>query len=218
MYPSLAFNSDGEAAIAYYRKTSGDLRLALLVGSWKIQDLDDTDDSGRSVILTKKPTGYLAAAYEDSTTGVLRYADQVSSKKWSLSTIDATTKGVSFISMLADPSGRMSVSYYDASPANLKYAALKNGKWVTNTIASSGTVGLYSKLLFSDQGVADIFYYDRSHDALMEATGTLGSFSTIQLATAGGKYIAADESPVSGQVSYSFYDDASAGLKVGTNS
>jgi hypothetical protein len=214
LYPSLAFNGDGEPAIAYYRKTSGDLRLALLAVSWKITDLDDTDDSGRSVVLTRKPTGYLAAAYEDSTTGVLRYADQITSKKWSLSAIDATTKGVSFISLTPDPSGRMSVSYYDASPADLKYAALKNGKWIVNKIVSSGTVGLHSKLLFSDTGMAEIFYYDKSHDLLDEATGTLGSFSTTQLATAGGKYIAADESPVTGSVCYSFYDDASAGLKL----
>ena len=45
-------------------------------------------------------------------------------------------------------------------------------------------------------------------------TGTLGSFSTTQLASNGGRYIAADESPVTGKINYGFYDDATAGLKL----
>jgi len=211
LYPSLVFDKAGRPTIAYYRKTSGDLRLAVLKGSWTINDLDTNNDSGRSVVLVKKGDGYVAAAYENTTTGFLKFAEQ-SAKGWSFATIDATTLGVSFISLGFDPANRASVSYYDAHPGNLKYGAKKNGKWNLNTVAKSGAVGLYTKLLFNSNGTANIFYYDRTKDVLMQATGTLGAFSTTQLESAGGKYANADASPTSGKISYTFYDNATKGL------
>jgi hypothetical protein len=211
LYPSLVFDKVGRPTIAYYRKSSGDLRLAVLKTTWTVNDLDTSNDSGRSVVLVKKSDGYVAAAYEDSTTGFLKFAEQ-SSKGWSFATIDNTTLGVSFISLAFDPAGRASVSYYDAHPGNLKYGAKKNGKWNLNTVAKNGAVGLYTKLLFASDGTANILYYDRSKDVLMQATGTLGAFSATQLESSGGRYLNADTSPLTGKINYAFYDNTTKGL------
>jgi hypothetical protein len=201
--------------IAYYKQTTGDLRFAGFDGKqWNITDLDTTDDSGRYLSMIRKPNGYLATAYADYTTGALRYADQISSRKWALSTIDATTKGVAYISLNFDPNGRPSASYYDAAPGDLKYSVFKSGKWVSNRVATTGTVGLYTKLLFSGDKMANILYYDKTKDVLMLAVGTLGSFSTTQLASKAGRYISADDSPITGQISDSYYVNALGGLKL----
>jgi hypothetical protein len=213
-YPSLTFDKTGKPSIAYFKSTGADLRLATYNGAkWTIKSLDTKHDVGRSVSLARKPDGYLAAAYEDHTAGVLRYIEQTANGWKAPTTIDAKTSGVAYISLVFDPNGRASVSYQNVGPADLKYAALKNGKWIINTVASTGSVGFYSKLVFSSNGVANLFYYDKGSNLLMKASGMLGSFSSTQLTDNGGKFIAADNSPIDAKINISWLDSASGAME-----
>jgi hypothetical protein len=214
LYPSLAFDAQNHPMIAYYRKTSGDLRLIRFDGfNWTIEQVDTTDDVGRSVSLSLSKTGDVAMAYENTTTGHLMFSARDDHDQWQSETVD-TTQGVSFIALKFDFSNRPAISYYDATPANLKFALLADQKWSSDTIDTKGAVGLYSQLLCpNDAGDLSILYYNRPRNRLMIARGSLGNWATDQLETRGGRYIATAVSP-DNQFTYARYDTARRILRI----
>ena len=53
LYPSLVFSRNDGAMISYYKRTTGDLRLAVQVtGGWQISNVDTTGDVGRITSMT----------------------------------------------------------------------------------------------------------------------------------------------------------------------
>jgi hypothetical protein len=214
LFPSLKFDTSDHPIIAYYKKTTGDLRVAQNSGAgWSIQDIGNTTDNvGRSASLARQSNGLWAVAYENSTSGLLQYAYQSSASHWINNVVDTSTAGMSYISLAYDTSGRASISYQETGRGDLKFALLKKGRWTTDTIASKGAVGMYSKLVFAADGYANIFYYSKQLNTLMEARGYLGNWDLSLLKNDGGRFISADLAP-GGHITYSWLDSASETLQ-----
>jgi hypothetical protein len=149
------------------------------------------------------PNGRIAIAYDNTTTGHLRYAIENSSGGWSKNAIDTTTQGVSWMSLAFDSQSRPNISYYDAHPADLKFARLKDGAWQTQRLASRGAVGLYNRLVF-DGSTADLIYYNRQVNELHRFRGNFDGWTHSVLQTGGGKYLAATEAP-DGDLTYAWF-------------
>lgn len=197
LYPSLVFEADDTAAISYYRKQDGDLRLFRRpadgpdAGTWVGTIIDEENDTGRSGDLEITPDGTLAIAYDHSTTGQLRIAEELSDGAWQITIVDPDTiGGVAFID-LEYHGDRPHISYYDAHPADLKFAERADGLWSTTRLQSKGPVGLYTQLHFDADGMANILFYDRRQDRLDLATEKPdGSFGRVAVAETAGRYIA----------------------------
>jgi hypothetical protein len=206
-YPSLKFDKAGMPAISYYKKSTGDLRLAQWSkGVWYLQTVDGAaDDSGRQSSIAIQPNGLVGIAYEGTTLGKARYAQQTSATNWAINTIDDTSLGgVGFLSLAYDGAGRPNVTWYDLWPGDLRYAVFNKNRWYTQTIHSSGAVGLFSNITFGNDGLASIVYYSRQLDSVFVAKGYYGGWSFTQLQTGGGNYIASAYDPINNKLAYSW--------------
>jgi hypothetical protein len=191
-YPSLQFDSISRPVISYYSKTSADLKFAQYSsGKWNLSTIDSAGDVGRYSSLALNPlTGRWGVAYEDTGHGTFKYGDQGRSG-WSLAMVDRSTLGGGgYISLAFNPKTKLpAFSYYDAYNANLKFATFNGSAWSSTTIASKGTIGLYTNLLFDSTGKADILYYNKGNDCLYEARPSSGVWSLTQITTDGGRWI-----------------------------
>jgi subtilisin family serine protease len=195
-YPSLQFNGSDRAVISYFYKTGGDLRLATQGASgWTIQGIDSTGDVGRSSSLALNPlSGRWSVAYEDTTHGTFKYADQTKSS-WAPVTFDGSTKGGGgYISLAFNTSKRPVISYYDAYNADLKFATFSGSRWSTQVVAGKGTVGLYSNMYTGSDGT-DILYFNKGGNQLWRATQSGSTWSLSQLASGGGRWISRSIAP-----------------------
>jgi hypothetical protein len=198
-YPSLQFGAGDAPVISYYYKTGGDLRMAARDSAgWSILNVDTKGDVGRYSSLALNPlSGRWSVAYEDTTHGTFRYADQTR-RGWSGVTADGTTRiGGGYISLAFNPiSKRPAMSYYDAYNADLKYAEFNGSAWSARVVASKGTVGLYSNLrIRPDTGVAEILYYNKGADGVFRAQAAPGDWTLSEVSTDGGRWLATATSP-----------------------
>lgn len=216
LYASMQFNTDNQPVIAYYHRSKGDLRAAEFVNNaWRITDIDaNVNDRGRSVSMARNSIGRLGMAYEDSTTGKLKFAKQTA-VGWTIDTIDESTNGVSFISAAFDPTDRLAVSYYDAAPADLKFAIETEDRshFEAVTVARKGAVGLYSNVFIDSEGVANILYYSRRDDSLQLARGTINRFVASKLHSAGGRFSCGAVDPNDQALTYTWFNSADAMLQ-----
>jgi hypothetical protein len=213
-YASLAYNSANKPAISYYSRTGGNLKLAVQVKSkWSLSTIDSIGDTGRFSSLALNPkTGGWGIAYLDNTNDIFRYAEKSSAGKWNLSTIEDSHKGGGFISLAFDNKGRAGMSYFLADTEDLRYAHFDGRKWTKQTVASKGSQGKYSTLLF-DGATPSIFFQNQSSDTAMLATSRSGSWSLRTLATQGGAYLTATSGPPK---SFLYRDTPSGTLRLGT--
>ena len=129
--------------IGYYKRTTGDLRLAVQVtGGWQISNIDTAGDVGRctSMILDpNRPTASkIAIAYDDSNGGTKKYAIQAGAG-YTITTVDNTTPtGGGYTSLAFEPYTDTDtkyhpvMSYYDSSNSALKFARQGiDGTWAT---------------------------------------------------------------------------------------
>lgn len=191
LYPSLVFDHDDRPVISYYHKADGNLRMARRSGgAWSIRTIDSKNDVGRSTSMSvNNATGRLGIAYENTTTGRLRYAEEQIDGSFVKIDVDASTLGVAWISLAFDKGDRPTISYYDANPANLKHARRNNkGNWETETLASKGAQGLYSSIAYNSSGVANIIFYNRQLNELKQARGSFGAWTYSTLETGGGRH------------------------------
>ncbi len=169
--PSLGYDIKGNAYLAYYRRSGGDLRLATLdrdTGEWTRNTIDGLDgsDVGRELSLDvgeapfRIPDGFtifnttVAIAYADSTNGNLKYARlniDDADETWFISTVDDTT-GVRNIYLslhLGSPQTGLQaqVAYQDAMTADVRYA-YRNVDWFVETVASTGRLGDHVQMYF----------------------------------------------------------------------
>lgn len=220
LYPSTVFRPDNSPVVAYYHRSKGDLRIARFDGlAWAIDDIDrDANDRGRSASLAINSFNRLAVAYEDSTTGKLKFAVQTTGGRWAVDTVDNNTAGVSYISAAFDKNDRLGVSYYDASPADLKFAVTTDpfrANWKAVTVSKKGTVGLFSQLSFGDDGKANILFYNRNQDALYLARGSVNAMVASKVQSGGGRFSSAVRHPQTGGITYTYYQLANQRLQFG---
>jgi hypothetical protein len=140
------------------------------------------------------PSGMLAVAYEDSSTGRLKFARRAENLVWSRQVADPSTRGVAFVSLQVDSMSRPHISYYDANPADLRYATNSGGTWATTTLASRGPVGLFTTLAIEND-LPSILYYDRRTDSLNKVAYSDGTWSTTRIRDRGGRFLSCNMSP-----------------------
>jgi hypothetical protein len=186
-------------AISYYSKSGGDLKIAQGGSSgWTIGTVDSQGDVGRYGTMAFNPkTGRWAIAYEDTTHGTFRYAQQTR-RGWSRTTADGGTKsGGGYISLVFNSKTLLpAMSYYDAYNADLKFASFNGSTWSAQTVAAKGQVGLYSNLrINADTGAADILYFNKGINGVFRATAGGGSWGLSQVASNGGRWLTSAPAP-----------------------
>jgi len=191
MYPSLAFGATDRPTVAYYKPTGGYLLVAEEAGGqWDFTVIDgEARDVGRYASLRQHPTtGRWAVAYEDTTAGAFKYAEQTETGRWVTSTFDdKTLGGGGYISLAFDADGNPAVSYYDAHQADLKFARRTDGTWTAETVAGRRSQGLYTNLFFDAAGQANIAYWNRTTDSLVLARQTAQDWDFDVLVAGGGR-------------------------------
>jgi hypothetical protein len=213
LYPSLAFSRGDGPVISYYNRSRGVLRLASSAsnGGWDYRDVDTSADVGRGSSLVLDPARPTASkwaiAYEDSTHGTFKYAIQFNDT-WKYSVIDASTiAGGGYTSMAFDPNTNLpGVSYYDAANSAVKFSQYDGKVWTNKTIASQQVQGLYTQSYFNSAGKATIFFFDKTHNLMKRASGTVYSKWSVADMEAGGREIHLSISP-DGHIAYTNLDE-----------
>ena len=209
--PSLAFDIDGNAYLAYHKRSGGSLRLATLnrdagtwgritvdgAGSGAIVGADLSLDVGEAAVGTQFGfTVYdttVAVAYSDSTNGDLKYARldlDDPTATWYLSLVDdANGIGRVVLDLHDGPLNaglQAQIIYQDASSADVKYA-YRNTDWFTETVASTGKLGDRAAMYFDQDNSPIAIYYDREKKALYASQrATTGEWSKQRVTTSSG--------------------------------
>ncbi|MFT3785898.1 MAG: S8 family serine peptidase [Tepidisphaeraceae bacterium] len=238
LYNSITLGSDDTPHISYYRRSSGDLRLASRyptsdgnggTNNWRILDVDTADDVGRSSAITLDRNGRLVIAYESSTMGKVRVARQNNSLSsgafpvWNLRTVtNATaesakpalsTVGAGWISVAIDSANRAHLAYYNIGPADLNYAKLNDdGTFSIASLQTKKAVGQYTQVfLESDQ--PRILFMNRATASFNQARLTNGTWTVSTLASEAGRFIdLAPDASRPGKYVYSYYKNSTASL------
>jgi hypothetical protein len=190
-YPSLKFDDLNHPAITYYSKSGGSLKFATNAGSgWTTQVVDTKGDTGRFSSLALNPaTGRWAVAYENSSAGLFKYAQQNNHGAWVITSVDDTDKGGGYISLTFDANNLPAFSYYDARNGNLKFARrAANNVWSKTTVAAKNTQGLYTNLFFEDNQPV-IYYFNKTANKAVAARRGPSTWSLEDVATGGGRFL-----------------------------
>ncbi|HEX3355729.1 MAG TPA: delta-60 repeat domain-containing protein, partial [Tepidisphaeraceae bacterium] len=212
LYPSLVINSssdgNGQVMIAYYRKTSGDLRFASEKpdGSWGIENIDAAGNVGRSCELYQTyndETLTPIVVYSDSTTNEIKFGTYQKGGKWLLQTVAKTKGGADFYSI---DWARYSpaISFYDAYSGDLNLAYREDPTtdiWSGLVpVSTKGIVGLYSAAAFYDLSDTtehvQVYAYDKSTDSVSLYTDAEQPPEPIvPMITNGGRYLSVARDP-----------------------
>ncbi len=226
LYPSIALTTGDLPTIAYYNKTSGNLKVAAFNGStWALSTVASTDDVGRYPSLAFSPTTHrYSIAYENSTLGHFLYGEDTGAG-FAVTNVDSnTTAGGGYISLSFNPvSNQPAMSYYDAFNSDLKYAERSSrGKWTPYVVAPKSSQGLYTDLAWTfDTNQPAIAYWAKSNDSVILSYRKPDQTFVFQTqVTNGGRNLSVtDGLSINGQKPDLFlvYTDSISGdLKVGT--
>ena len=178
--------------ISYYSKTVGGPEVrGVFSGKWNLSTIDSAGDVGRVQQPGAQPgdgaVGRGVRGHGARDVQVRRSGKE----RLELGAVDRSTQiGGGYISLAFNPVTKLpAFSYYDAYNANLKYATFNGSAWSSTTIASKGTIGLYTDLLFDSTGKADILYYNKGTDSVFSAAGSGGVWGLTQITTDGGRWI-----------------------------
>lgn len=173
-YTSIALDSSDHPHISYYDSIKGDLKHADWDGNkWKIETVDSEGDVGRYTSIAIDFRDHVQISYHDNSNGDLKYARR-SGDSWDTEVVESIDNVGAYTSIaLASDFPRISYTKYDTEgtdiiPTDLKYARWVGDEWIIETVDSTGNVGAYTSLAYSDH--AHISYYDNSHDVIRYAT------------------------------------------------
>jgi subtilisin family serine protease len=233
LYPAIVLDANDTPHISYYRRSSGDLRLAQYYpgssgtnsNGWRILDVDLIGDVGRSGVITTDIDGRLAIAYESSTLGKVRLARQTNAisesqfPTWNISTVQSSapgapnTVGAGWISLAIDTLNRAHIAFYNIAPADLNYA-LQTGpsSFDIQTLASRRAIGQYTQIFLQDNAPS-ILYYNRAGNGYNRADLIDGAWQTTSVQSNAGRFLSLgdDRSRTGGHV-YTYYDSNTATL------
>jgi hypothetical protein len=207
--PSLGFDIDGNAYVAYHKRSGGYLRLARLdrdANTWTRQSIDGgggTDVGGHldldvDEVTLRSTSGFtvyhtaVAIAYLDKTNGNLKYARldvDDAAAEWFVSVVDDTS-GVAHIDLdLHDGplgSSQAQIAYQDTSTADVRYA-YRNTNWFVETVAGAGQAGKTVQMYFSESDDPIVVYYDLGEKALYGSLRDVrGLWARNRLSTSAG--------------------------------
>jgi hypothetical protein len=212
LYPSLVYSRKANAAIiAYYYKTTGDLRVATQQTDtdWTIETLDSTGDVGRfaNIMLdANRPdlNGKYVLAYEDTTSSAVKYA--FNRGGWRFEKIDPGIDVLGgYVSLTLQDTGvgttgqvdsarwQPRLSWYESVPdTSLWYAARDaSGTWSTQRLdgAGKGKAGTYSRIAINASGRPEVYYFDAKNNYLKRAVNTGGTNWTLIALSPGGRAV-----------------------------
>lgn len=108
-----------------------------------------------------------AAMFETTLSGLADALGVNSAFNWSVTTIDDSTDDVGkYASLAFNADNKPAVAYYNATDKDLKFIEEGSSSWSKQTIHSSGSVGTWCSLDFSEDGDAGISYHRESGDSL----------------------------------------------------
>ena len=192
-YPSLAIDSHGTPAVAYFDGNGGDLKFAKLVsGAWQVETVDSAGSVGLYPSLVFSRNDGAMISYYKRTTGDLRLAVQVTGG-WQISNVDTTGDVGRITSMTLDPNrptaSKVAIAYDDATTGGKKFAIQSGSGWSIQSVdTSTPNGGGYTSLSYEPYKDTDgtyhptMSYYDSSNSALKFArltTGTTWAASTL---------------------------------------
>lgn len=206
--PSLAFDIDGNAYLAYERRSGGFVRMASLdrdTNAWTRRSIDGgagallgssvSLDVGEAALRDGFFTRYdttVAIAYSDNTNGDLKYARldlDDPSATWFIAVVDDTA-GVGNIdlNLHGGPTStnlQAQIAYQDAATQDVRYA-YRNTTWFVETVASSGNVGTGVQLWFDASDRPAVSFYNATNKYVYSAvrTGTNSWSSSRDAASA----------------------------------
>jgi hypothetical protein len=159
---SLAIDSLGRPAVAYYDATNGDLGFARFDGrTWKKSTLDSKNIGGQFPSLAFDANDGGVIAYYRKTSGDLRVMHFVNNAwtRWDPDTGGTTGNVGTWTSLDVSPSGQFGVAYSDVTNGDLKYAQYNGSTWSVETVDNLNTVAFIS-VAFDNSNVPAIAYYD----------------------------------------------------------
>jgi hypothetical protein len=175
-YPSLALDSFGNPAVAYFDGNGGDLKYAKMVGgAWQVEKVDTAGSVGLYPSLVMSRNNGAMIGYYKRTTGDLRLAVQVTGG-WQISNIDTAGDVGRCTSMTLDPNrptaSKIAIAYDDSNGGTKKYAIQAGAGYTITTVDNTTpTGGGYTSLAFEPYQEGGkynpaISYYDSSNSAL----------------------------------------------------
>jgi hypothetical protein len=190
-FNSIAFDSTGKMATAYYHAYTGSLRYV-------------KDTNGNGLLYDEGPqtvpggSGYYASlafdplnrpmiAHQDAFNADLKFSVLDTGLGWVTVTVDSAGSTGHHISMAVDPdTGYPAISYFDNTFFDLRYAAWNGSSWDLTTVDSVGTVGQWTSLAFDpSDGNPAISYYDGTNGNLKLAWFNGTSWQTQPVDTVG---------------------------------
>jgi hypothetical protein len=182
-YPSLALDSHGNPAVAYFDGNGGDLKYAKMVdGAWQVETVDSKGSVGLYPSLVMSRNDGAMIGYYRRTSGDLRLAVQVTGG-WQITNIDTAGDVGRCTSMSLDPNrptaSKIAIAYDDSNTGEKKFAIQQGAGWAISTVDSSTpTGGGYTSLAYEPFKESDgvyhptMSYYDSSNSALKFAFGS----------------------------------------------
>mgnify|MGYP001036819596 FL=1 len=188
LYPSLAFDHQGNAHIAYYDQTNSNLKYASqLDNRWVIETIDSAGAVGLYPSLALDAFDLPHISYYDRDNATLKLA-RWEGQEWQIITISpvgyayGSSPPMLSSSLRIDRQGLEMVTFYDLTSADLKLAHIDgDGQVEIETVDASGNVGMYCSLALDDLGNPGISYFDAAHLVLKFAwyQGTRWTISTV---------------------------------------
>ena len=182
-YNSMAFDSDGNPAVAYNTSTS--LKFAYLKsdGTWATETVDSVAPYG------------LDLAWDGSTwvlaygSGALKFAKRTGQNAWSVTTLESKNVGSSTKSIAVfnkDNKYRIGISY-NKDRSGLMYAEYDGSSW-TKTLVDSNVNPAYCSLCFDSSGQPAIAYSSSTYDFILKYARRASGTWTIKTVGTGVGY------------------------------
>jgi subtilisin family serine protease len=220
-FPSLAFDRQNQAMIAYHLKSGANLRFVQFkrdAGGWERSTLDSAGNVGRfpslAYTVNDDGTDIFAVAYADDTNGNLKYIRYSSAPEnvgggWLTAVVDDLS-GVANIDLSLE-TGQAHIAYRDTLNGDVKFA-YRNTDWFTELVADTGSVGISVSLFYDPSGNPAIAYHNRTKDATYLATrGGPGAWTDTRLGT-GGYVLSGSTDPRTDEVTLTRLDRPRTGI------
>lgn len=219
-HTALAFAPGGQPVVAY-QDVAGGAYLNLsrqAAGAWQPTSACSAQYVGRYTSLALAPDGKPAIACYDSAEQDLIYSRQTGEFSWDWVRVDTAGDVGQHASLAFGPDGEPAIAYYDATNAALKLARRANDQWQAETVAATGSIGTFARLVFLE-GRPAIACYNAglSEFVFFRFDGSAWQREYIQSATAPirGLSLALNRS---GQATVVYSEMDGASLKQGTRS
>lgn len=167
----LTFDPEDRPNIVYhdhqassFQQDLGDNTHAVRDGSWLITALEDDGHDGWDSAIAIGSDGIVRAAGIDpsqfnSTDGV-EYYENVNGV-WTVTAIGSGPIQYEFnVSLAVSPQNLPALTYYDNKSGDLMFASFDGSAWSIEAVATEGTVGKFSALVFDAEGRPHIVFFE----------------------------------------------------------